>query len=249
MPDQDLEQLRRQHRPAVIRQRLERPPRRRLVSDAVLGGIDGCVTTFAVVAGTVGAGLPAPVALVLGVANLLADGFSMAVSNYEAVRAEAEQLASVRREEERHVKLVPAGEREEIRQLFARKGFSGAVLEKVVETICEDPRRWVDTMLVEEHGLQPVAPRAWPSALATLVAFVAVGIVPLLPLAFPQLPAARQFAVSCVLAALMFFVVGSLKGVALAQGPMQAGLRTLALGGSAAALAYLAGQGLRGLLA
>lgn len=172
----------------------------------------------------------------------------MAVSNYEAVRAESEHLEAVRREEERHVRLVPAGEREEIRQLFARKGFRGEVLEQVVETICEDPRRWVETMLIEEHGLQPVPPRAWPSALTTLIAFVAVGAVPLLPLAFFQLPPGLQFVISCVLAALMFFIVGSLKGLALRQTPIRAGLRTLATGGAAAAIAFLAGQGLRGLL-
>jgi VIT1/CCC1 family predicted Fe2+/Mn2+ transporter len=248
MPDPELEDLQRVHHPAAIRERLERPPKKQLVSDAVLGGIDGCVTTFAVVAGTVGAGLPGSVALVLGLANLLADGFSMAVSNYEAVQAEAEHLDSVRREEELHVALVPEGEREEVRQLFARKGFSGDMLEQVVDTICDDANRWVNTMLVEEHGLQPVPPRAWPSALATFLAFVAVGIAPLLPLAFTGLTAAHQFAFSCGLAGVMFFVVGSLKGLALGRPPLRAGLRTLLMGGIAAALAYGAGHGLRGLL-
>lgn len=248
MRDPDLEHLQRAHHPVAIRERLEKPPRQQLVSDAVLGGIDGCVTTFAVVAGSVGAGLPGTVALVLGLANLLADGFSMAVSNYEAVQAQAEHLASVRREEERHVALVPAGEREEVRQLFARKGFSGDLLDQVVDTICEDPRRWVDTMLVEEHGLQPVPPRAWPSALATFGAFVAVGIIPLLPLGVADLDAGRQFALSCGLAGVMFFLIGSVKGLALGRPALRAGLRTLATGGTAAALAFGAGHLLRGLL-
>jgi VIT1/CCC1 family predicted Fe2+/Mn2+ transporter len=172
----------------------------------------------------------------------------MAVSNYEAVQAEAEHLANVRREEELHVALVPAGEREEVRQLFARKGFSGDILEQVVDTICENTHRWVDTMLVEEHGLLPVPPRAWPSSLATFFAFVTVGIAPLLPLALSGLTAERQFTFSCGLAALMFFIVGSLKGLALGRPALRAGFRTLLVGSIAAALAYGAGHGLRGLL-
>jgi VIT1/CCC1 family predicted Fe2+/Mn2+ transporter len=54
--------------------------------DAVLGGVDGCVTTFAVAAGAVGSGFPAFVIVVLGLANLVADGFSMAASNYLATK-------------------------------------------------------------------------------------------------------------------------------------------------------------------
>ena len=45
----------------------------------VYGGIDGCVTTFAVVAGSVGAWLEARIILILGFANLFADGFSMSI--------------------------------------------------------------------------------------------------------------------------------------------------------------------------
>jgi hypothetical protein len=88
----------------------------------IYGAIDGTVTTFAVVAGVAGAGLSAGVVIILGLANLLADGFSMAVGNFLATRAE--QLA--RRQEEAHVPQIPDGEREEIRQIFAAKGFQAA---------------------------------------------------------------------------------------------------------------------------
>lgn len=64
------------------------------LGDAVLGGIDGCVTTFAVVAGAVGGGLGGRVIVILGMANLLADGFSMAVSNYQGRQVASEQAAA-----------------------------------------------------------------------------------------------------------------------------------------------------------
>lgn len=117
------EELTREHHSELIRQRLQQAPKSQNVSDAVLGGIDGCVTTFAVVSGVVGAGLPSSIAVILGFANLLADGFSMAVSNYESHRSKQEFIESVKRSEERHIDLVPEGEREEIRQIFRGKGF------------------------------------------------------------------------------------------------------------------------------
>jgi vacuolar iron transporter family protein len=131
-------QLYEDHQPEAITERLKRPAAQNNIADAVLGGIDGCVTTFAVVSGVVGAGLSPAVALVLGFANLIADGFSMAVSNYESIRADEDYIHSVRQMEEAHIDQVPEGEQEEIRQIFSAKGFSGSVLETIVDTICAD---------------------------------------------------------------------------------------------------------------
>lgn len=59
----------------------------------VYGGIDGAITTFAVVAGSLGASLNASIILILGFANLIADGFSMAVSNYLSTKSRREMHA------------------------------------------------------------------------------------------------------------------------------------------------------------
>lgn len=210
MRHQDRDQLLRDHQPARVAHRLARPPAGPLRPDAVLGAIDGCVTTFAIVAGAVGAGFPAPVAVTLGCANLVADGFSMAASNFEAARTRAQHVGQVREAEEQHIAEVPEGELEELRQIFRGKGFEGDTLERIVATISADRRLWVDTMMVEEHGLQPSRVTPWRSALVTFTAFVVVGTAPLLPL-LTGLPADRQFALSGGLAGLMFFLVGAMK--------------------------------------
>src|SRR5690554_7728171 len=79
MPREERQTLEEMHHPEEIRRRLREPARSSSLPDAILDGIDGYVTTFAVVSGAFGAGFSSTVALVLGLANLLADGFSMAI--------------------------------------------------------------------------------------------------------------------------------------------------------------------------
>ena len=159
------ERLLHEHHPEAIKQRLKHSGKSQNVSDAVLGGIDGCVTTFAIISGAVGAGFPSSVALVLGFANLFADGFSMGISNFESINAQREYVKGLRLREEEHIDIIPEGEREEIRQIFQQKGFEGEVLEEIVKTISQDRRLWVETMLTEEHGIPKLNPSPLKSRL------------------------------------------------------------------------------------
>ncbi|WP_299013208.1 VIT1/CCC1 transporter family protein [uncultured Photobacterium sp.] len=240
-----IDELHRDHQPDAIRQRLQQAPKSQNISDAVLGGIDGCVTTFAVVSGAVGAGFPAGVALVLGFANLIADGFSMAISNYESNKAQQEYADSVRQMEELHIDTVPDGEREEIRQIFRQKGFDGDILEEIVATLTDDKTLWVDTMLTEEHGIHRTVANPWCSAGVTFAAFVVIGTIPLLPFLSTSLFMSQQFVISAGLAGVMFFLIGALKSMVFGQPAFLSGLRTLLTGGTAAGLAYLTGYILR----
>lgn len=245
MRKKKIENLIFEHHPEAIRERLSRTTKPNLISDAVLGGIDGCITTFAVVSGVVGAGFSASVALVLGFANLIADGFSMAISNYESIKAKQEFTESIRLTEQEHIKNFPAGEKEEIRQIFEKKGFTGDVLEKIVDTIAKDRSLWVDTMLTEEHGLQTAGRNPVQSAMTTFFAFLLVGAVPLLPFFFPGQDMQSQFLISSCLAGVMFFLIGTMKSVVFARPYFSSGLKTLLTGGAAASLAYITGYLLR----
>ncbi len=137
-PTQSNVKLEHEHSPEAIRRRLTKGAKHNYLRDFVYGGIDGAVTTFAVVAGTMGASLSARIVLILGAANLIADGFSMAASNYLGTRAESDDYERLELIEKRHIEIAPEGEREEVRQIYAEKGFAGAELERVVELITSD---------------------------------------------------------------------------------------------------------------
>jgi len=167
---------------------------RRHLRDLVFGAVDGTVTTFAVVAGSIGADLGGGVVLILGVANLVADGFSMAVSNYLGTHADQrkpERLANPR-----------AGD-----------------------------------------------PEPQKAAIATFVAFVLVGAIPLIPFALHQVDpdlVAAPFPPSVVMTALAFVGIGLAKSRATDVTALRSALETLGLGGGAATLAYVVGWLLRG---
>jgi VIT1/CCC1 family predicted Fe2+/Mn2+ transporter len=233
------DRLEHEHTPEAIRLRLARGARQNYLRDFVYGGVDGAVTTFAVVAGTMGADLPARVVLILGAANLVADGFSMAASNFLATRAERDDCRRLEQVERRHILLAPEGEREEIRQIYARKGFDGAQLERVVEIVTGDSERWVAEMLSEEYGLPRRVRSEWIAGATTFAAFGACGLVPLFP--FISGASSAAFGASAALTGAVFFLIGSIKSRWSTARWWSSGLTTVLVGGAAAALAFIIG--------
>jgi VIT1/CCC1 family predicted Fe2+/Mn2+ transporter len=233
------------HTPEAINERLELGPNHSYLRDWVYGGIDGAVTTFAVVSGVIGASLSPAVIIILGFANLVGDGFSMAASNYSGTKTEREEKEHLRQVEYRHIDIDPEGEREEIRQIFMRKGFDGEELERLVAKITSDRELWVRTMLMEEYGLPLEIRSPLLAALSTFSSFCLCGLVPLLPY---LLGIKSTFLVSTLMTALVFFAIGSAKSIWSVIPWWRSGLETLAIGSTAAGLAYLIGYFLRGLV-
>lgn len=220
--------------------------------DGVLGAVDGTVTTFAVVAGTVGASLPGGIVVVLGVANLIADGFSMGISNFLGIKAEVGQDRKTAAGEFESVRRDPDGARERIRRILRAKGFTDADLVRATEVITADERVWVSTLVQEEHGIGHRESRPFRAGMATFVAFAVVGLLPLLPFIAEAISARRigdPFLWSCLTAAVGFFAVGAVKARFVGQHQFWGGLETLLVGGSAAGMAYLIGWLLRGVAA
>jgi VIT1/CCC1 family predicted Fe2+/Mn2+ transporter len=239
------------HTPAAIRERFRKGPAHSYLRDFVYGAIDGAVTTFAVVSGVAGAGLSEGIVIVLGVANLVGDGFSMAASNYLGTRADEQLLERARLNEEREIELYPEGERAEIREIIRAKGFEGADLDRAVEIITSDRDRWVETMLTEELGLSLQGPSAIRAATMTFAAFVLIGLIPLVAFIVAYLfpgSITQPFLASTLLTGVAFFSVGAIKSQFVEQSWYAAGTETLLVGGAAAGLAYVVGLMLSGVV-
>lgn len=219
--------------------------------DAVLGAVDGTVTTFAVVAGAIGASLPAPVVLVLGMANLLADGLSMGVGNYLGIRADTQARAQARREAATAIRLDTDAEREDLRAHYAELGLGDAVLDEVVEGITSDHESWLGAIMQARFGPEEEDDTAVKAGLVTFGAFVVAGAIPLLVFVLNALGVdfgANLFLLSSVVTAITFFVIGIVKGYVVGRPWFQDGVETLLLGGVAAFVAFGVGWLLRGLV-
>lgn len=214
------------------------------IRDWIYGGIDGSVTTFAVVSGVAGAELSPVIVLILGFANLLADGFSMAASNYLGTRAEQDDYRRIEEIERRHIHLMPEGEREEVRQIYMAKGFEGDALEQAVELITSDEDRWVQTMVTEEYGLPSEVRPPIKAALATFTAFCLCGFVPLIPYV-TAMP--KAFEISSILTGVTFFIIGSIRSRWSTASWLRCGIETFIVGALAAGLAYAVGVLLKGI--
>ncbi|WP_422008838.1 VIT1/CCC1 transporter family protein [Roseivirga pacifica] len=220
------------------------------IGEFIYGGIDGSVTTFAVVAGAAGAGLDSSVVIILGFANLIADGFSMSVGSYLSTKSERDKFEKHKRIEYWEVNNIPDAEREEIREIYAAKGFEGDLLEQVVDKITEDKDRWVDVMMKEELEMQKEQKSPFQMGLVTFVSFIIMGFIPLIVyvIDYSGKPIEHLFRYSSILTFITFAAIGYAKSYITATSKVRGILETLFLGGSAAVLAYYVGVVLEGII-
>ncbi len=216
------------------------------VENFVYGAIDGAVTTFAIVTGVVGASLAPSIIIILGFANLLADGFSMAIGNYLAVKTQNEFIQRERKREEWEIDNRIEEEQQEIREIYSKKGFKDELLDDIVRIITSRRKVWVDTMMREELGLIEGKNSPVVSAVNTFVGFNAIGIIPLIPFIVVYLTGSNifisnAFFYSVFATASSFFLIGSIRGKVVRKPMMISGFNTLLIGGVAAAVSYCIG--------
>lgn len=211
------------------------------IGDLIYGANDGLITTFAIVAGVVGANLPPTVVIILGFANILADGISMGASNYLGSKSEQDYASAQRAKEDWEIDNLRELEVEEIREIYQRKGFKGKDLEKAVSTIISDRKVWLDTMMKDELGIiEDESDDPKRHGIVTFLAFLGAGLIPLLPYLLPL--GENAFVLSIALGLITLFLVGALRTIITTTTWLRGGLEMLFIGSAAAGAAYVVGN-------
>lgn len=209
------------------------------VRDIVIGMSDGLTVPFALAAGISGAIAVSHIVVTAGVAELAAGGISMGLGGYLAARTDAEHFLSEQRREAQEVREIPEEEKAEVLNIFRGYGLSNDDAQKVTSAITSDTRRWIDFMMRFELGLEkPDQKRAPVSALTIGGSYVVGGLVPLLPYMFIPTSTYALY-VSAIVTAIALFVFGAVKGALTGVGWAASAFQTVAIGGVAAACAFL----------
>lgn len=222
------------------------------LGEFVYGGIDGSVTTFAVVAGSAGAGLPTKVVLILGVANMIADGFAMSIGEYLSTKAEIDNYYKKRRQEERNLKSRPDLVRKEVGVIYQSRGLCGKCLEDAVDTVMESKETTLDVLMTHKHEMFPESRSPIMTGGMTYLSFVIMGTIPLLAYVWGiwnAMTDSQLFFWSCILTSIGFATIGILKSVITEKSRLRGMIETLALGGIAALVSYYVGAFLEQLIA
>ena len=217
----------------------------------VYGGIDGCVTTFAVVAGATGANFHSNIIIVLGLANLLADGLSMSIGSYLSSKADAHHYQKHKKFKYWSVENKPEEETDEIRKIYQQKGFKGEMLEEIIKVITSCKHLWVDEMMKGELKMMESLKSPLKKGLATYISFITIGLIPLAVYLVDLFWGNNKmplFFISCVLTFCAFILIGYLKSHLNQISKIKGVTETVFLGGIAAFVSFIAGTVLENLI-
>jgi VIT1/CCC1 family predicted Fe2+/Mn2+ transporter len=210
-----------------------------VVRDIVIGMSDGLTVPFALAAGLSGATTSTNIIITAGLAEIAAGSIAMGLGGYLAAKSDAEHYYSEQERERREIGEIPKEEKAEVAAIFRSYGLSAEDIDPIVHAISSHPERWVDFMMRFELGLEKPDPRrAFRSAFTIAGAYVAGGLIPLLPyMLFQDARTALYASVAITLAALLVF--GFIKGQFTGARPLRSALQTALIGGVAAGAAFL----------
>jgi VIT1/CCC1 family predicted Fe2+/Mn2+ transporter len=209
-----------------------------VVRDVVIGMSDGLTVPFALAAGLSGAVASTGIVVTAGLAEIVAGSIAMGLGGWLAARSDAEHYASEQRREQQEVVERPGLEMQEVTDIFRSYGVGDDLIAPVVEAMSQRPKEWVDFMMRFELGLEKPEPtRARNSAAVIAGAYIAGGLVPLVPyMVFQAARTALTVSVCFTLAALAIF--GYVKGHFTGARPAKSAMQTTLIGGIAAAAAF-----------
>lgn len=211
------------------------------IKSTVYGGLDGIITTFAVVAGSVGGELSFRVVLILGFSNLLADGFSMAVGDFLSTKSQNEYEKTVRHKKQIDIMQHPEQEANQIKDSFTEQGINEQDADLLVTTLAKYEKPFVNQIMKMEYGSNTTEDSPLKNAIVTFLSFSIFGIVPLLIYVLSMyIPGLLQnaFYIAALLTGMTLFILGAIKSKVTQSNWLRSGFEMLVVGGLAALVAY-----------
>jgi vacuolar iron transporter family protein len=209
--------------------------------DVILGGQDGLVNILGIILGVIAGGGTKAVLLAAGFAAAITESISMGAVGWTSALSERDYYAAEQARESAEIDATPEAERQEIRDIYAAKGFADDLLERVVDTITANREAWLATMMDEELHLQPVqTPDIFRSAVVITIATLIGHLIPLLP--FVWLSRTTALISAIALSALVLFAVGTYEALTLVGDWRKKGLQMVMIGLGAAAIGFLIGR-------
>ena len=206
--------------------------------DVILGGQDGLVNILGIILGIIAGGGSNTVLLAAGFAAAITESISMGAVGYTSAMSERDYYDAEQLREANEIDTMPDQERDEVRSIYRAKGFSGELLDRVVETITMDRKTWVATMMSEELHLQPVSTRdILRTAIVITIATLIGHLIPLAP--FLVMPREPALVLAIVLSGITLFGVGVYSAVTLVGDWRTSGLKMLVIGLGAAAVGFI----------
>lgn len=225
----------------AARHRQRHEARTNWLYDVILGGQDGLVNILGIILGVIAGGGSKQVLLATGFAAAITESISMGAVGYTSAQSQRDYYRAQRAIEADHISTDPQGERQEVRDLYARMGFSGELLDGVVDTITANRDAWISTIVDQElHIAQVETPSIMRSAVVITVATLIGHLIPLLP--FLWLGRGTAVVLAIVLAALVLFGVGVYSAVTLVGDWRKQGAQMVVIGLGAAAVGFAVGR-------
>jgi vacuolar iron transporter family protein len=210
------------------------------LSDIILGGQDGLVNVLGIILGVSAATNDPRITLAAGMAATFAESVSMGAVAYTSTQADHALYESELAREHRHVHLVPALEKEEIRGIYRSKGFDGDKLDQIVDTITANKDVWVAVMMAEELKLSPVEKHAaLRAAFVVGISAIIGSLIPLSP--FIVLPVGLAMIMSVLIAGVTLFIVGAYKARMTVGHWGRSGTEMAVIGLASALVGYIVG--------
>jgi vacuolar iron transporter family protein len=209
--------------------------------DVILGGQDGLVNILGIILGVIAGGGSDTVLIAAGFAAAITESISMGAVGYTSSVSERDYYEAEKARETAEIDTMPEAERQEIRDIYAAKGFAGTLLDQVVDTITNNRDAWLATMMDEELHLQPVASSdIRRTAVIVGIATFIGHLIPLVP--FLVLPRSSALIVAIVFSAIALFAVGAYTAMTLVGDWRRSGLKFVAIGLGAAAVGFVVGR-------